>query len=279
MNINKFPRIAIVGGGNMASALASGWLNQGCPATHIHVIELSESLRAQWAALGASVASKADSTLKNFDVWIFAVKPQQMREVVLSTKPFLKPETLVISIAAGMALNSLGNWLGDTDHPFSRIVRCMPNTPALVAAGVTGMTASASLPDTERNTATELLKAVGTVVWVDSDQAIDAVTALSGSGPAYVFLFLESLIAGGVALGLTQDQARQLALSTMSGATRLASESTESPAVLRERVTSKGGTTAAALEVFKINNFSQLIEQAMQAADARAAELSKEFGI
>ena len=276
--MNNFPSIAVIGGGNMANALVSGWLNQGCPASQILIIELSESLRAQWQARGVNVAAGPDSLLSTYAVWVYAVKPQQMREVVLSTKPFIGSDTLVISIAAGISIDSLSKWLGSASEGYSHVVRCMPNTPALVAAGVTGMAAPASLSTTERHLATSLLSAVGQAVWVDSDQSIDAVTALSGSGPAYVFLFLESLIEGAVELGLSADQARKLALATLAGSTELAIASVDSPSVLRERVTSKGGTTAAALDVFRNNNFTSIVKQAMRAADVRAAELSKEFG-
>jgi pyrroline-5-carboxylate reductase len=276
--MNNFPTIAVVGGGNMANALVSGWINQGCPAQNIHIIELSDTLRAQWVARGVSVSSGADQTLANYGVWVFAVKPQQMREVVHSTQPYLKPETLIISIAAGITINSLSKWLGHGGQAYSHIVRCMPNTPALVAAGVTGMAATASLSPQEREIATNLLSAVGEAVWVESDQAIDAVTALSGSGPAYVFLFLESLIQGAVELGLTHEQAKKLALATLAGSTKLAQASEDSPSVLREKVTSKGGTTAAALDVFNNKNFTEIVKQAMRAADLRAAELSKESG-
>lgn len=276
--MNTFPKIAVIGGGNMANALVTGWLKQNCPLSQLHVIEVYEGLRQQWSDRGVSVASQPDALLADYDVWIYAVKPQQMREVVLSTQPFLGKQTLVISIAAGISIASLSKWLGKAETPYSRVVRCMPNTPALVAAGVTGMACPQSLSQAERDTASNLLKAVGDVVWVNDDQAIDAVTALSGSGPAYVFLFLESLIAGAQSLGLTAEQSRLLALATLSGATQLASQSEESPAVLRERVTSKGGTTAAALDVFNQHQLSSIVHQAMTAAAQRAAELSVEFG-
>ena len=276
--MNHIPSVAFIGGGNMANALVSGLLGQGCALSQLHVLEVAEVLREQWRARGISVASAPDASLSTQQVWIFAVKPQQMREVVLQCKPWLKPDTLVISIAAGISLHSLSTWLGSPEQPYTRVVRCMPNTPALVRAGVTGMTAVEGLAKAEADIATNLLSAVGQVVWVDNDQAIDAVTALSGSGPAYVFLFLESLMAGAQALGLSAEQARALALATLSGSTQLAAESTETPAILRERVTSKGGTTAAALDVFAQQHFSTIVGQAMAAANDRAAELSKEFG-
>ena len=276
--MNPIPSVAFVGGGNMANALVSGLLGQGCPASQLHVLEVAEALREQWRGRGISVASAPDASLSAQQVWIFAVKPQQMREVVLQSKPWLKPNTLIISIAAGISLKSLSSWLGSPEQPYQYVVRCMPNTPALVRAGVTGMVAVEGLAQSAKDIATDLLSAVGQVVWVDNDQAIDAVTALSGSGPAYVFLFLESLMAGAQALGLSAEQSRTLALATLAGSTQLAAESTETPAVLRERVTSKGGTTAAALDVFAEQHFSMIVAQAMAAADARAAELSKEFG-
>lgn len=276
--MNPTPSVAFIGGGNMANALVSGLLGQGCPASQLHVLEVAEVLREQWRARGISVASAPDASLSTQQVWIFAVKPQQMREVVLQCKSWLKPNTLIISIAAGISLNALSSWLGSPEQPYQHVVRCMPNTPALVRAGVTGMVAVEGLAQSAKDIATDLLSAVGQVVWVDNDQAIDAVTALSGSGPAYVFLFLESLMAGAQALGLSSEQSRTLALATLAGSTQLAAESPETPAVLRERVTSKGGTTAAALDVFAEKHFSTIVAQAMAAADARAAELSKEFG-
>jgi pyrroline-5-carboxylate reductase len=235
-------------------------------------------LQEQWRARSVSVSATPDALLSQRQVWIFAVKPQQMRDVVLQCRAWLQPNTLVISIAAGISIDSLGKWLGEDAKPFGNVVRCMPNTPALVGAGVTGMSAPATTSAADRERATALLSTVGEVVWVDNDKAIDAVTALSGSGPAYVFLFLESLIKGGLALGLSEQQARDLALSTLAGATKLAQQSAEAPSVLRERVTSKGGTTAAALDVFAQQAFGQTVVQAMAAADRRAAELSIEFG-
>lgn len=273
-----FPSVAFIGGGNMANALVSGMLAQGCPAEQVHVVEVVDALQEQWRARSVSVSAAPDQALAQRQVWIFAVKPQQMREVVLQCRPWLQPNTLVISIAAGISIESLGKWLGDETKPYGNIVRCMPNTPALVGAGVTGMSAPSTTTAADRARATALLLTVGEVVWVDSDRAIDAVTALSGSGPAYVFLFIESLIQGGLALGLSEQQSRDLALSTLAGATKLAQQSPESPSVLRERVTSKGGTTAAALDVFAQQGFSTTVGQAMAAADQRAAELSLEFG-
>jgi pyrroline-5-carboxylate reductase len=276
--MTSFPSVAFIGGGNMANALVSGLLSQDCPNENIHVIEVADTLRTQWANRGISTSAGPDETLLGHRVWIFAVKPQQMKEVVLQCKPWMSADTLIISIAAGISISSLATWCGSQQAPYQNIVRCMPNTPALVGAGVTGLAAPAGLSHNDRVTATGLLSAVGQAVWVNDDAAIDAVTALSGSGPAYVFLFLEALAKGGEALGLTASQAKELALATLAGATKLASDSPDSPATLRERVTSKGGTTAAALAVFQDSHFVEIVGQAMNAADRRAAELSNEFG-
>lgn len=268
--------LSFIGGGNMAMALGSGLIGKRCGASDVHVIDINETQLQHWRELGVGTATKPDQALASKRVWIFAVKPQVMKETVAQCKPFLRPDTLVISIAAGIESNTLAQWLGD-DKPWTRLVRCMPNTPALIGAGASGLLALDGVSDDDRSVAQLLLKAVGEVVWVDSDSEIDAVTALSGSGPAYVFLFLEALIQGGLKLGLNAEQARKLALATLHGSTQLAALSPESPAVLRERVTSKGGTTAAALAVFQQQAFSDLVQQAMQAAYDRAGELAIEF--
>jgi pyrroline-5-carboxylate reductase len=270
--------IAFIGGGNMAAALAAGLAGQVCPAGNIHVIDINQDAHAAWQARGMTTATQASTALAACRVWIYAVKPQNMREVVASTRAWLRPDTLVISIAAGIASDTLSEWLGDASAPWQRLIRCMPNTPALVGAGVTGLTALPAVDANDRELARRLLEAVGEVVWVADDAALDAVTALSGNGPAYVFLFLEAMIAGVLALGLDAQQARKLALGTLAGATKLAAQSDESPTVLRERVTSKGGTTAAALDVFAASGFSDMVERAMQAAAQRSRELAKEFG-
>src|SRR5690606_8305227 len=204
-------------------------------------------------------------------------KPQYLKAAVESCRPYLQDDTLVISIAAGISAETISQWLGGAGRPWTRLVRCMPNTPALIGSGASGLMALDGASEDDRAVAQQLMRAVGEVVWVQSDAQIDAVTALSGSGPAYVFLFLESLIKGGIDLGLSDDQARTLALATLNGATQLAALSHESLAVLRERVTSRGGTTAAALDVLNGKEFPAIVQQAMQAARERAAELSSEF--
>ena len=254
--------IAFIGGGNMAAALASGLAGKVCPAGNIHVIDINEEAHASWRARGMTTATAADEALARCRVWVFAVKPQNMKDVVASTRQWLRPDTLVVSVAAGIRADTLAGWLGTPEQPFRRLVRCMPNTPALVGAGMTGLAALDGVGQEDRELAASLLASVGDVVWVADDAALDGVTALSGSGPAYVFLFLEALIAGGQKVGLTAEQARQLALGTLAGATKLAAESSEPPSVLRERVTSKGGTTAAALASFSAAGFAGIVEDA-----------------
>ncbi|MGB3288867.1 MAG: pyrroline-5-carboxylate reductase [Burkholderiaceae bacterium] len=274
--MNQELSIAFIGGGNMATALASGLIGKRCGAHDIHVIDPNQSVLESWRQQGTTTAPAPDAALSSRRVWIFAVKPQYLKAAVESCRPFLGEDTLVISIAAGVSAETLGQWLGGAGRPWTRLVRCMPNTPALIGSGASGLMALGGASDDDKAVAQQLLRAVGEVVWVENDAQIDAVTALSGSGPAYVFLFLESLIKGGVDLGLSDDQARSLALATLNGATQLAALSHESLAVLRERVTSKGGTTAAALEVLNGKGFPAIVQQAMQAARQRAAELSRE---
>ncbi|KAA0911956.1 pyrroline-5-carboxylate reductase [Pusillimonas sp. ANT_WB101] len=269
--------LAFIGGGNMAGALASGLIGKRCGAHDVHIIDPDASARERWARQGVSVAEAPGSELSALKVWVFAVKPQVLKDVVMLCRPFLQPDTLVISIAAGISAHTLAGWLGEDEAAFTRLVRCMPNTPALIGCGASGLMALDGVTEQDRMVAQQMLGAVGEVVWVDTDAQIDAVTALSGSGPAYVFLFLESLIRGGIEQGLTQEQARTLAFATVRGATELAALSHESLATLRERVTSKGGTTAAALQVFENGDFAELVGKAMRAAGDRAAELSREF--
>ncbi|OZI34481.1 pyrroline-5-carboxylate reductase [Bordetella genomosp. 10] len=271
-------RVAFIGAGNMATALATGMAGRLCPAGQIHAVDLNPDSHAAWQARGATTATAPDETLSQCNVWFFAVKPQYMRDAVRACQPWLRPGTLVVSVAAGLRGDVLAAWLGQDGQPYDKIVRCMPNTPALVGAGVTGMLALAGVGAADRELAQTMLSSVGHVVWVDDDAAIDAVTALSGSGPAYVFRFLEALIAGGVAVGLDEEQAKALALGTFEGAAKLARESADSPSVLRERVTSKGGTTAAALKVFDDGDLMGLVARAMAAAAQRSRELAQEFG-
>ncbi|MCD8505185.1 MAG: pyrroline-5-carboxylate reductase [Burkholderiaceae bacterium] len=270
--------IAFVGGGNMAGALIEGLLKRGVPAKRLHVIDVNGDTRSRWRELGLSVASEPDEELSRHHVWVLAVKPQQLADVVQQCKPFLTPLNLVLSIAAGISLSSLSHWLGTLTDPWPLVVRAMPNTPALVEKGMTGLAAGSELSAEHRSHAQNIMSAVGDVIWVESDDMIDAVTAVSGSGPAYVFRFIEAMMDGARTLGLDDVQAKQLTLATLAGATELAAQSVEPVSVLRERVTSKGGTTQAALDVMHTKGFGDIVQKAMKAAYDRAGELSREFG-
>jgi pyrroline-5-carboxylate reductase len=267
-------RIVFVGGGNMAAALIGGLLARGTSPTTIAAIDPSAAQRDALAArFGIAVHAAADAAAMDVDLIVLAVKPQQMREAVAAIAPWVA-NRLLLSVAAGVRAADLSRWLGG----HARIVRTMPNTPALIGLGATGL---AVLPGTgaeDRVRAESILAAVGCTVWVDDEAALDAVTALSGSGPAYVFRLIEAMIDGAVTLGLTPAQARTLALQTVLGAAQLAASSDESPAVLRERVTSRGGTTAAALEVLEAADFGGLLARAMHAACARSQALGREYG-
>lgn len=271
-------KLAFIGGGNMASALSAGLIGKRCAASDVLVIDPNESVRQHWQDQGTFVASSVvGSTLAEQRIWVFAVKPQHMKDVVLQCQPYIQPNTLVISVAAGIASKDIAHWLAKDGQPHQRVIRCMPNTPAFIGCGATGLMALEAVDNSDKQIAEMLFKTVGEFVWVADDAAIDAVTALSGSGPAYVFLFLESLIQGGIDQGLSAEQAKKLAFATVSGATELAALSPLALPQLRANVTSEGGTTAAALQVFAEQHFSTIVQQAMSAAKDRAVQLAKEF--
>jgi pyrroline-5-carboxylate reductase len=267
-------RITFIGGGNMASALIGGLIKRGQPAADIRVFDPSAQQRdALTRNFGVHVHPALDATALDCDLVVMAVKPQQMFEAATSLAVWLRGQ-LVISVAAGIRASDLSRWLGG----HQRIVRAMPNTPALVGEGVTGLAAPASLSAQDRADAQTVMDAVGRSVWVEPEARIDAVTAVSGSGPAYVFFFMEAMHKAALSLGLDDAQARTLTLATFSGAARLAGASDEPLSVLRERVTSKGGTTAAALAVLFERDVQGAIADAMAAACNRSAELGDEFG-
>jgi pyrroline-5-carboxylate reductase len=267
-------KVAFVGGGNMASALIGGMIAKGFAADDISVLEVLAPARERLASqYRVHVAPRVDARSALAEVWVLAVKPQDMRKAAEGLAA-ASAGRLCISIAAGIRLPDLARWLGGA----TRIVRCMPNTPALIGAGITGLFAPASVGAQDRQCAEQILAAVGEVVWVPEERLLEPVTALSGSGPAYVFWFIEQLAAGGRALGLDAETAARLALQTVLGAARLAAQSDEPPGVLRERVTSKGGTTEAALAEFAKANLAAALHRAMQAASARGSELGIELG-
>ena len=266
--------ITFLGGGNMASALIGGLLNQGFPAGQLAVIEISAEGRARLEekfAVRCYDAVQADALA--CDVLLLAVKPQQMRAACAPLQAHLDRQ-LLISIAAGLRLADLSRWLGG----YGKLIRVMPNTPALIGAGVTGLFALPGVSEDEKRQAEQVMQAVGSTVWVDDESRMDAVTAISGSGPAYVFLFIEALQQAAGELGFTPQAARQLALDTVLGSARLAAQSADPASVLRERVTSKGGTTEAALRVMDERALKDIVTAAAAAACARSTELGDLLG-
>lgn len=270
-------KIAFIGGGNMASALIAGLAGKLTAGANIHVVDPNgaalEQLRAKF---GVTTAGAAGAELAGRDVIVLAVKPQSMREVAAQLLPLLDKATppLVLSIAAGIRAADLSRWLGG----YGAIVRCMPNTPALIGQGITGMVATAGVNAAQKDAADAILKAVGQTVWLDDEAQIDPVTAVSGSGPAYVFYFIEAMQQAAAELGLSAEQGKQLALATFTGAAQLAAQSDEPVALLRERVTSKGGTTYAALTSMEASGVKDAIIAAVKAAARRGKELGDELG-
>jgi pyrroline-5-carboxylate reductase len=267
-------KITFLGGGNMANALIGGLLKTGFDVADIAVIELSAEVRARLEqTYGLRCYGVSEAAALACDALLLSVKPQQMREACASLRPYLQQQ-LVISIAAGLRLADLQRWLGGHD----RLVRTMPNTPALIGAGVTGLYALPTVSVDERSNAERILQAVGSTLWLDDETQMDAVTAVSGSGPAYVFLFIEALQQAARELGFTPEQARQLSIETALGAAKLAAQSTEPASLLRERVTSKGGTTEAALRTMAERGVKDGIVAGILAADARSRELGELLG-
>jgi pyrroline-5-carboxylate reductase len=267
-------KICFIGGGNMAQALIGGLADKLTAASDIHVVDVSpQALELLSQRFGVKTSAGTEHVVETADVVVLAVKPQQMREVARGISAQIKTQ-LVLSIAAGIRAADLSRWLGG----HTAIVRTMPNTPALVGKGITGMVALAGVSSQQRDAADAILRAVGETVWLDQEQQIDAVTAISGSGPAYVFYFLEAMEQAAVELGLSAEQGRILAQATFVGASALASQSNEPLSLLRERVTSKGGTTYAALTSMEASGIKPAIAKALHAAALRGAELGDEFG-
>ena len=267
-------KIAFIGGGNMASALIAGLAGQLTAGANIHVVDPNADALAKLAhQYGVSTAPAIDALVGASDVIVLSVKPQQMRDVAAALQPQLAGQ-LIISIAAGIRGADLARWLGG----YRAIVRCMPNTPALIAMGITGLVAMDGVSAAQKDSANDILKAVGKTVWLDDEAQIDPVTAVSGSGPAYVFYFIEAMQQAAEELGLSAEQGRQLALATFTGAAQLAAQSADPVPLLRERVTSKGGTTYAALTSMEQSGVKEKIVTAIKAAAARGRELGDELG-
>ncbi len=265
--------IAFIGGGNMATAIIGGLLRQGRAPSSILVIDpVAEQRQRLTETLGVQTAEGPQANLQQAQTVVWAVKPQQFKDAA-QTYAALTGHALHYSVMAGLRTDDIARLLGTP-----RIVRAMPNTPALVGQGMTGLFARPEVSEAERQQIQGMVEPTGQAMWVQQEADLDAVTALSGSGPAYVFYFIEGMMQAAQDMGLSAEQGRQLALATFGGATTLASQSSESPAVLRERVTSKGGTTYAALTSMEASGVKAAFVQAMRAAQKRAGELGDEFG-
>jgi pyrroline-5-carboxylate reductase len=268
-------RIAFIGGGNMGRALIGGLIARGTDPAQIVVADpyapTLESLQSQYNVHTA--ASNSDA-VRDADVVLLAVKPQELRNVVSALQEqIVRSRPLLISIAAGILGADIQRWAGGLP-----VVRCMPNRPAMQGCGVTALYANDQVDEANRTLAEQILAAVGATLWVERESDMDTVTAISGSGPAYFFLLIEMLEAAGQSLGLSPEVARKLAVETAYGSGFMAHESSESPATLREQVTSKGGTTEAALKHLEANNVRAIFSQAVAAAAQRSAQLAKELG-
>jgi len=267
-------RIAFIGAGNMAASLIGGLRAQGLDATLIRASDPGADTRAKISAEhGIETFADNVQAVDGADVVVLAVKPQAMKAVCEALRPALTQSQVVVSIAAGITCASMAAWLGERP-----IVRCMPNTPALLRQGTSGLYANALVNEEQRGQAEQLLSAVGLALWLDEEQQLDAVTAVSGSGPAYFFLLMEAMTAAGEKLGLPRETAEKLTLQTALGAAHMAVASDVDAAELRRRVTSPAGTTEAAIKSFQANGFEALVEKALGAAAHRSAELAEQLG-
>jgi pyrroline-5-carboxylate reductase len=265
--------IAFIGGGNMASAIVGGLVRQGLPAAQIEVVEpFAEARDKLKAQFGIAAHETASAALRRAGLVVWAVKPQTFKEAAAQAAPHTA-SALHLSVAAGIRSDSIAAWLG-----IQRVVRSMPNTPALVGKGMTALFARPGVSADDKAWIEQVIATTGESLWVDAEADLDAVTALSGSGPAYVFFFLEAMTQAGMEMGLSRDQAYRLATGTFAGASELARASQDPPEVLRQRVTSKGGTTYAAITSMENARVKELFVQAMHAACERAKELGDEFG-
>lgn len=261
-------KVAFIGGGNIAGALIGGMVQAGFNASEIDVLEIDLVRRTELAERHqARTHERAGDWLQASEVIVLAVKPQQMREAAAAIQPHLKQQC-VLSVAAGVRAETISSWLAS-----DRIVRAMPNMPAVIRAGITAAIALPEVSTAQKTSADRILSAVGAVIWLEDEAMLDAVTAISGSGPAYIFYFIEAMQAAALELGFDAAQARALTLHTFAGSAQLAAQSHESAAALREKVTSRGGTTAAALASFERDKVDEAIARAIKAAAARAREL------
>ena len=267
--------IGFIGAGNMAYALINGLLNKGYDSKNIKVSDPNdELLRKRELELNITTFENNSSLLEACDIIVFAVKPQVLSEICFELREKIKPKHLFISIVAGIRVNDINRWLGGKYS----LVRTMPNTPALMQHGVTGLFPNELVSDEQKALVTTILSSVGDCFWVNEEKLIDAITAISGSGPAYFFLLMQSMTQAGMALGLDEKTAKELSVQTAFGASLMATKSGKDPKTLRTNVTSRNGTTQAAIESFQDQNFEGIVASATRAAFDRARELSTELG-
>ena len=272
--MNTQPNIAFIGTGNMARAILEGLINSGYPADHIHATTLFPEQIEDLAAKGVHTGTDNAAAVAASDVVVLAVKPQMMQELLQDLAPALQAkQPLVISIAAGITVEALRRWAGYE----MALVRCMPNTPALVGKGASGLYACANVDTQQKAIAEKILTSVGVAIWVDSETLIDTVTAVSGSGPAYYFMMMECMTAAAIKLGLDAENAEKLVLQTALGAAEMATQSKHDAAELRRRVTSPKGTTEQAILSFQRDDLEAVVERAMQACFDRAGSLADEL--
>ncbi|EAR62877.1 pyrroline-5-carboxylate reductase [Neptuniibacter caesariensis] len=273
--MDKQPVLAFIGAGNMARAIIGGLISNGYPANKIWASEPDAERLSDLKVQGLQTTTDNNQAVMAADAVILAVKPQVLKPVTEAMKDAVQAkQPVIISVAAGILSTSIDRWLGGN----TAIVRCMPNTPALVGTGASGLYANSQVSDEQRSAAETILKATGITLWVDEESQLDAVTAVSGSGPAYYFLVMESMIQAGKKLGLSEEVATKLTLQTALGAAQMASSSDVDPAELRRRVTSPNGTTEQAIKTFMDEGLPATFEKALQACNDRSEELAKELG-
>ncbi len=267
--------IGFIGAGNMAYALIKGLLNNGFDANQINISDPNEELlQSRESELEVTTYSDNTSLLSNSDIIFFAVKPQVLSSVCLELKDVVKSKHLFVSIVAGIRSSDINRWLGGN----FALIRTMPNTPALFQTGVTGLFANELVNNEQKSLVSSILSSVGECFWVDEEKLIDAITAISGSGPAYFFLLMQSMTQAGMALGLDEETANSLSIQTAYGASLMANKTGKDSRTLRAEVTSPNGTTQSAIESFQDQNFEGIVANATRAAYDRARELSNELG-
>lgn len=266
-------QIGFIGGGNMAQAIVAGLLNGGCSSSNILVSDPNPACRDALSTLGVSCFEQSGPVVAQADLIVLAVKPQIVNTVLAQLSQTLQETQIIISIAAGITISSIRQQLNNAPNP---IVRVMPNTPALIGQGISALASDSPLDGTTKTAVQEIFNSCGKTVWIGGENTMDTITAVSGSGPAYFFLMIENLINTGVRLGLAPEVARELVVQTAKGAAEMVEFSDVGPDVLRQRVTSPGGTTEAALGVFNDGDFADLVDRALVAARDRAGELSED---